>query len=163
MSLSNTCDYCGRCRGRTEEPHPDHESCPHAENHDDRNSDKTLLEAVQATCAGNSVCLFGWNVSYTAFKTVFETNARLGTLDTSAENYEGHVKYDTAYFKKTILATGNPQKVGGKYQRIEFDPTSESLITWYTVTDESEERNAAPFGTYIRKDDPDISFFGASR
>jgi len=34
------------------------------------------------------------------------------------EDYEGHLRYDTAYFRKTVLATGDPHRVGNKYQRI---------------------------------------------
>jgi hypothetical protein len=163
MTSTPHCGFCGRYRGPTEEPHPDSDSCPHAKAHADPNPDNTLREAIQATCAGDSVCLLGWNPAYPAFKTVYNTRTWLETQNMETESNDGHKKYDTAYFKKTIWATSNPHNIDDTHHRIEYDPTTQSLIDWYTVTDEAKEHGAAPFKTYIRRDDPDVSFFGASR
>lgn len=160
MRYTVSCDFCGRCRGGGEDPHPGYESCPFEEDHKDSN--ETLLESIQYTSARNSVCLFGWNASYPSFRTVFKTRTWLDTFDTSHDNYEGHERYDASYFKKTIWATGNPHDVDSNYHRIEYDPTAESLIDWYSITDESETKGTGSFGTYLRKDDPDVSFFGST-
>lgn len=155
-----SCDFCGRFRETGEEPHPGHDSCPFAENH--KSSDETLVESIQATRTGNSVCLFGWNRAYPSFKTVFKTESRLDTFDSSTERFEGHEKYETSYFTKTIWATSTPHDMDAKYSRIEYDPTTESLIEWYTITDDAETKGTGPFETYMRKDRSDVSFFGAT-
>lgn len=160
MRTNVICDFCGRCRESGESPHPNHDSCPFEKNHKSEN--ETLLESIQFTSARNSVCLFGWNRSYPAFKTVFKTRTWLDTFDTSTESYEGHEKYETSYFKKTIWATSNPHQVDSKYYRIEYDPTTESLIEWYSITDETETEGTGSFEAYLRKDDPDVSFFGST-
>lgn len=162
MNWTIVCDFCGRPGEDGDDPHPGHDSCPYEHDHTKHNSTETLRESIQNTRAGNSVCLFGWNKAYPAFKTVFKTRSWLTTFDTSEGKFEGHEKYDTSYFKKTIWATGNPHKTDAKYKRIEYDPTRESLIDWYTVTEGAEKPGSGSFETFIRKDDSDVSFFGST-
>lgn len=103
----------------------------------------------------------GWNSSYPLFKTVFKTQSKLVTEDTSTENYGGNERYDTSHFKKTIWATGNLYELSS-CSRIEYDPTTDSLITWYTVTDDGDKEASGSFGKFIRSDNPDVSYFGAT-
>lgn len=161
MAPSQFCSFCGRYRESPTGPHPDHDSCPYEADHQGKNASNTLLEAIQRTTARDSVALYGWNSSYPSFKTVFKTRSWLATTTTSTEHHEGNEKYETSYFRKIIWVTSNLYDFEN-YSRIEYDPTSESLITWFTVRGNSEKVATSPFWMYLRMEDPDISYFGAS-
>lgn len=154
------CEFCGRCTPNADDPHPSHDSCPFEAEH--KNDSETLLESIQLTRAQNSIALRSWNRSHPAFKTVFKTRSWLETFDKSTDQYDGHEKYDTSYFKKTIWATSNLYELESEYYRIEYDPTTESLIEWYYIADESEPSGSGSFESYLRKDDPDVSYFGST-
>ena len=161
MGTYSSCDSCGRYRGPKTKPHPNHESCPFKADHEGLNSDDTLREAIQKTCAQNSVSLMGWSSSYPLFRTVIKTRTWLVTEDTPTENDNRAESYNTSYFKKTILATNDLSDLDS-YYRIEYDPTTESLITWYTVTDDQETEATGSFRKFIRSDNSDVSYFGAT-
>lgn len=161
MASNEFCGFCGQLPETGMDPHPNHDSCPFEDNHKQHDPNDSLVEAIQKTTSRNSICLSGWSGSYPVFRTVYETRTWLPTTDTSTGSYEGHEKYDTSYFKKTIWATSNLYDFE-TYFRIEYDPTTDSLIDWYAVTGDSEEQGDGSFGAYIRKDDPDVSFFGST-
>ncbi|MFD1513431.1 hypothetical protein [Halomarina rubra] len=160
MNWKRHCRYCGRLPLSGDDPHFAGDTCPFEHAHEKHGGGDTLLEAVQKTAARNSVCLLGWCGSYPLYRTVFKTRSWLETFDTGKGEFEGHERYDTTYFRKTIWATSNVHQ-SSKYSRIEYDPTKESLITWYDVENGSETEGSGAFDTYIRSDKPDISFFGS--
>lgn len=161
MATYSFCDFCGRYRAPKTNPHPNHESCPFKTDHKEVNSDDTLREAIRKTSAQNSVSLMGWSSSYPLFRTVIKTRSWLVTKDRSTANYEGTESYDPSHFKKTLWATNNLFELDN-YYRIEYDPTRDSLITWYTVTEDDEQEATGSFGKFIRSDNPDVSYFGAT-
>jgi hypothetical protein len=103
----------------------------------------------------------GWNSSYPLFRTVIKTRSWLLTEDPSTANDDGTASYDTSCFKKTIWATTDLSDPNSCC-RIEYDPTTDSLITWYTVTDDQETEASGSFGTFIGSDNSDVPYVGAT-
>lgn len=157
------CEFCGRYREYEAEPHSNHETCPYAGNHEllQENHiypDDTLLSAIENTEPGHSVSLRGWCRSYPLFRTVVETRTWVPSDSASTPVERGLEAPTPSYWKKTIWTTGNK----GDLYRIEYDPTSPSLIEWYELTDDSERKQETPFETYMRVESADVSFFGST-
>lgn len=121
----------------------------------------TLFQAIQKTTAANSVSLYDWGRRYPVLRTVVRTETWLPTTDTSTAEYAGHEKYDVSHAKKTIWATGSVHDLQ-KHYRIEYDPTTDYLLTWYEVKGDGWELEGGFFKMFLRSENPNASYFGAT-
>jgi hypothetical protein len=102
----------------------------------------------------------GWGATYPIYRTVIKRRSWLAKSTPETPDDEATESYEMSCFKKTISATDDLSDPDG-YFRIEYDPTTESLMTWHFMSDETEEASGM-FAKFLRSDNPDASYFGAT-
>lgn len=157
------CDFCGRFRDESDDPHQDRESCPYKTSHDilQRNQsypDDTLFEAVANTVPGDSISLRAWGQSYPVFRPVYECRTWIPTSQGKTPVDRGTEVDVQSYWKKSIWTRGKDDTL----HCIEYDPSTQSLIDWYTVTETGRTKQSGQFGVFLRMESPDVSYFGST-
>jgi len=104
---------------------------------------------------GDSIALKGWNATRPKFETVFETRTWRPPSEDDKRDERGWKLSEVDYWCKTIWTADK-----GDVHRIEYDPTTEKLLTWTSGYESETEGN--DFGVFLRSENSHVSYYGST-